>query len=172
MVTNRRIECLAKSMHVRFDERFSKYSYGPHFGSRALGSARTRDSGTTHKVEAPSTQRKQRCGTSDAEPVFINALGCHYEDPKAAVLLLFQSSTAIVMLTTLLDLLAACLHPHHPADTLVQLCCPVPTSLIQELTNIFLSSRSLENWHSLTVAAFPPFCDLNTFKKGLSRHFS
>ena len=76
----------------------------------------------------------------------------------AAVLLLYLSSTAIFMVTALLNLLTACL-PHSRGlaaqDFLLSLIPILSTSLMQELTSIFiLSSLLLVNSGTLYLILF------------------
>merc|ERR1712035_153635 len=93
---------------------------------------------------------------------------------SAAVLLLFLFSIVIFMVTALLNLLTACLPPSGglaAPDLLLTLTPFLSNSLMQELTSIFiLSSLSLVNSGTLPESIFPPAYDLDSFKRGESRH--
>ena len=93
------------------------------------------------------------------------------------MLLLYVSSTAILMLTALLNLLTACLHPSRglAAQGFLLLLIPIlPIFPMQELTSIItLSSLTLVNSGTLFLCLFfPPAYDLNSFKRGDSRCIS
>ena len=83
-------------------------------------------------------------------------------------------STAIFMLTALLNLLTACLPPSCglAVQGLLLLLIPILSIfLMKELTSIFtLSSLTQVNSETLPLSVFPPVYELNSFKKGVSRH--
>ena len=90
------------------------------------------------------------------------------------MLRLYLFSPTIFMLTALLNLLTACLHLSwgFTAQDFTLLLIPIISiSLMQELTSIFtLSSLRLENSGTLFLCLFFHLYDMNSLKRGVSRH--
>merc|ERR1711980_70278 len=116
-------------------------------------------------------------GTGGSQKLFVSStllllLTVYKLLRSAAVLLLFLSSIVIFMVTALLNLLTACL-PHSGGlaapDFLLTLTPFLSNSLMQELTSIFIPFTG-KLWNSLPESIFPPAYDLDSFKRGVSRH--
>ena len=86
------------------------------------------------------------------------------------MLLFYLFSTAIFMLTALLNLLTASLHPSHTLAAqyfLLLLILILSNERVNQYLHSFIPYTG-KLWNFLPLSVFPPAYDLNSFKRGVS----